>query len=246
MLQRPWGECMTTTRERVLNAVVDLYIEGGRQAVTYDTIPKTAGISKSTMKTLFGDSDSNRTRVDAAVEAALERELRLLDETVPVPTPGKTLREALIELTTAYHAFYAERKFLMHLFADLVRDPHFESTFHAIQQGTIAKLIHLYTFYEHRGEWEPSIQGLEGKDLNAAVSIPLLGTLFVGAFWGLAGVGPEADFDAESLVDRFLYGHAASSTERKIELLSEMIDSLKAQQQSKHPDEYRPDPETDH
>lgn len=220
---------MSNARDRILDAVIDLYIDGGRKNVTYRAIAKAAEVSNSTIRTLFTNPDSSRDYVDSAIDAALERELRLLDGTVPTPKPEMTLKDALVQLITAYHEFYSQRKFLMYLFADMVRNKEFMTTFLAIQEGTIIRLIDLYSAYERRADWAPSIQGLERESLNAAISIPLLGTVFIGAFWGLAGVGPTADFDADLLVDRFLYGHGADSTDRKIELLKEMIASLEAQ-----------------
>lgn len=85
-------------RTAILDAAMQLFSEQGFDGVSMDQIAQTAGVSKLTVYSHFGDKDG---LLSAVVRAHCEREMPMgLFE----PTPEQPLRERLLEIAGAFFA----------------------------------------------------------------------------------------------------------------------------------------------
>ena len=95
-------------RASILEAAKQLFLEQGYQGVSMDQIAATAGVSKLTVYSHFGDKE---TLFAAAIAATCEE---VLPEELFAPAPAGTLREQLRSIGQAFYLITSDEAISMH------------------------------------------------------------------------------------------------------------------------------------
>ena len=95
-------------RASILEAAKQLFLEQGYQGVSMDQIATTAGVSKLTVYSHFGDKE---TLFAAAIAATCEE---VLPEELFAPAPAGTLREQLRSIGQAFYLITSDEAISMH------------------------------------------------------------------------------------------------------------------------------------
>ena len=196
-----------SARERLLDAAGRLFSEQTIHGTKMHDIAQEAVCSRATLHANFPSKDE-------LLEEVIRRELVDIDETVPKKPSGDdrdSLRADLIQLANAYYKFYSERKVLILVFPDIVRNPRLRDIMINLQQTTIMRLTLLYAHYKDKGIWSASIDSVDVEKINDHISVTFLGGIFTRMMWGMAGLAEPIVRDFDQYVDDFLNGYSRHS-----------------------------------
>ncbi|MEM8993804.1 MAG: TetR/AcrR family transcriptional regulator [Acidobacteriota bacterium] len=186
-----------STADRILDAVVQLYIENGREGVSIRPITKMAGCSNVTIFNIFKNKDG-------LIEEALRRELSGLDTTIPA-RPSDSVERDLETLARRYFDFYWDNPFIMMVFPEIMRRRRLQEILKEEQARTIAALVWFYGHHRDRKSWRDDVQVLPLERINEEISLPFLGGIYLHVQFAKSDLANPA-FDEKLYVRRFLGG----------------------------------------